>query len=218
VQELLPRIAQLASVGALSFINVHAPTDCGVAREILFNSLSPHLSLLCVLHLIDQSSTVPLRKSNKYSPALASLIDAGSYVDSYRVLHPTTPVFSFHHRGCKSSRLDRIYLPPLLEYRLRVARYLPCTSDHHAYFLNLETAGLAVLASLVTKRSASLYWKLNSSILKDQTFLPAFQEMWASFGLSTLPTSYRRNGSSSSCFTGDPDAFRYNGDPNNVFS
>jgi hypothetical protein len=43
------------------------------------------------------------------------------------------------------SRLDRAYLPPLLESRPRVARYIPTSSDHHAYLLRLETAGLAIM-------------------------------------------------------------------------
>ena len=103
---------------------------------------------------------------------------ASNYVDSFRVLHPTATVFSFNRPGSASSRLDRIYIPPLLESRPRVARYLPSTSDHLAYLLRLETAGLAVLPSLASKRSASLYWKFNSSLLSDPAFLPAFRAFW----------------------------------------
>jgi hypothetical protein len=184
----------MASIGALSFINIHAPTDDREAREALFSSLRTHLSLPipplllgdfnCVLHTIDQSSTASLRTSQKYSSALVSLLDVGGYTDSFRTLHPATSVFSFHRRGSEPSRIDRIYLPPLLESRPRVARYLPCTSDHHAYFLRLETAGLAVLPSLASKKSASLYWKLNSSVLKEHSFLPAFRQMWTPIAAS----------------------------------
>jgi hypothetical protein len=131
----------------------------------------------CVLHAIDRSSNPPLPQYCT-STTLPALLSAASYSDSFRVLHPTTRVFSFHRRGYEASRLDRVYLPPLLESRPRVARYLPGTSDHHAYFLRLETAGLAVLPSLASKRSASLYWKLNSSVLSDPTFLPAFRAFW----------------------------------------
>jgi len=100
------------------------------------------------------------------------------YSDFFWTLHPVAPIFSFHRRDVAPSRLDRVYLPPLLEDRPRLARYLPGTSDHHAYLLRIETAGLAVLPSLASKRSASLYWKLNSSILSDPDFLPAFRAMW----------------------------------------
>ena len=197
VLEILPGKAQMASIGALSFINIHAPTDDREAREALFSSLRTHLSLPvpplllgdfnCVLHTIDQSSTASLRTSHKYSTSLASLVDAGGYTDSFRTLHPAASVFSFYRRGSDPTRLDRIYLPPLLESRPRVARYLPCTSDHHAFFLRLETAGLAVLPSLASKKSASHYWKLNSSVLKEQSFLPAFRRMWIPLAASRPP-------------------------------
>ncbi len=48
-----------------------------------------------------------------------------------------------------SARLDRIYLPPILESRPRVARYIATTSDHHAYLLWLELVGLATLPQAV---------------------------------------------------------------------
>jgi hypothetical protein len=47
VLDLLPGKAQLASKGAISFIIIHAPTDDREAREALFTSLRPHLSLHC---------------------------------------------------------------------------------------------------------------------------------------------------------------------------
>jgi hypothetical protein len=50
----------------------------------------------------------------------------------------------------------------------RVARYLATTSNHRAYLLRLETAGLAILPSIATSVSAdSLCWKFNSSLLAD---------------------------------------------------
>jgi hypothetical protein len=159
VLDLLPGKAQLASIGGIYFINIRAPTDDREAREALFTSLRPHLSLPvpplflgdfnCILHTIDQSSAAPLRSSHKFSSALASLVDVGGYTDSFGVLHPAVSIFSFHRRGSGPSKLDRIYLPPLLESRPRVARYLPCTSDHHAYILRMETAGLAVHPALL---------------------------------------------------------------------
>jgi len=186
VVELDPGHAQLVSVGALSFINIHAPTEVIRQRETLFSSLQPHLAkpispLLvgdfnCLQHTTDRSTG--LLEGHQRSPALATLLTAGEYVDSFRVLHPTARVFSFNRPGAPSSRLDRIYIPPLLESRPRVARYLPSTSDHLAYLLRLETAGLAVLPSLASKKSASLYWKFNSALLSDPTFLPAFRAFW----------------------------------------
>ncbi len=160
VLDLLPGKVQLASIGAISFINIHALTDNREAREALFTSLGPHLSLPappplllgdfnCILHTTDQSSAAPLRSSHKFSSALASLVDVGGYTDSFGVLHPAVSIFSVHRQGSGPSHLDRIYLPPLLESRPRVARCLPCTSDHHAYILRMETAGLAVHPALL---------------------------------------------------------------------
>jgi len=89
-------------------------------------------------------------------------------MDSSCSLHPASRIYSFHCQNSPAARLDRAYLPPLLESRPRVARYLPTTSNHHAYLLRLETAGLAILPSLATSVSAdSLCWKFNSSLLAD---------------------------------------------------
>ncbi len=79
----------------------------------------------------------------------------------------------------EASCLDRAYLPPILESRFRVARYIPTSSEHHAYLLGLETAGLALLPSLPSiASSSSLYWKFNSSFVNNSSFLPAFRAMW----------------------------------------
>jgi hypothetical protein len=65
VVELKPGHAQLDTVGALSFINIHAPTEDTRLRENLFSSLKPHLakpispisSTLFNIPLIDQPAT-----------------------------------------------------------------------------------------------------------------------------------------------------------------
>ena len=110
VVELSPGYAQLASVGALSFINIHAPTDDFQHRDLLFASFHPHLALPippllvgdfnCVLHPIDRSSNAPVPRYAT-SDTLPTLLSAASYSDSFRVLHPTTRVFSMHMRGLR---------------------------------------------------------------------------------------------------------------------
>ncbi len=70
-------------------------------------------------------------------------------------------------------RLDWVYLPPLLESRPRIARYIAITpSDHHAYLLRLELAGDATLPRPDTAagRSHSMFWKPNSAVLDDPAF------------------------------------------------
>jgi hypothetical protein len=71
-----------------------------------------------------------------------------------------------------------VYLPPLLEARPRVARYIATTSDHHAFLLRLEMAGVALLPEDRRRQGSSLYWKLNTAVLADPSFLPAFSAAW----------------------------------------
>ena len=62
VVELSPGYAQLASVGALSFINIHAPADNLQHRDPLFASLHPHLVCPSPPSLLETSiaSSIPL--------------------------------------------------------------------------------------------------------------------------------------------------------------
>jgi hypothetical protein len=70
-----------------------------------------------------------------------------------------------------------------------VACYIATTSDHHAYLLRLELAGLATLLQVAPPdvRAGSLYWKLNASVLRDPAFLPAFREVWGGTVAEKLP-------------------------------
>jgi hypothetical protein len=183
VQEVKPGRVQLVTVGALPFLNIHVDSQNLLA---FFTSLRPHLNspispvligdFNCVQDPLDYSPGGPIRPP---CPSLAHILHAHSYTDSYRSLHPTSRVYSFHRRGLPAARLDRAYLPPILESRPRVARYIPTSSDHHAYLFRLETAGLAILPNLgLRAASNSLYWKFNSSLLRDPKFLPAFRDMW----------------------------------------
>ena len=184
-------------MGALPFLHIHTPF-----LDLLnfFTSLRPHLNspispviigdFNCVQELIDYTPG-PARRA---CPSLASILRDFSYTDAFRALHPVARIYSFHRRGNPAARLDRAYLPPILESRPRVARYIPTTSDHSAFLLRLETVGLAILPSLGPRQASnSLYWKLNSSLLTDPRFLPAFRAMWEPLAVSythlTLPTT-----------------------------
>jgi exonuclease III len=194
VADLHPGSAQSVTIGALSFIHLHAPSGfiAEAERSLFFTSLRPHLSTAvppvlvgdfnCVLAPLDVDR--PLHR-HRISATLQSLINDFSYTDSFRTLHPTASVYSYRRRGHPAARLDFALVPPLLESRPRVAKYFATTSDHYAYLLRLETAGLAI-PTLAPPASGSLYWKLNSSVLSDPSFLPAFQEMWEAVA-ATLP-------------------------------
>jgi hypothetical protein len=106
-------------VGALAFINIHAPTDNSHNSKALFDSLHPHLALPISLLLgvfnsfiytIDSSSTASL-----FSLLHLPSFPLSFYCSLFCVLHPTAKVYYFHRLGCEATRLDRFYLPPLLE-------------------------------------------------------------------------------------------------------
>jgi exonuclease III len=180
---------QFIQWGSLSFVHVHLPSGPieQPAREAMLRRLRHPLRLAVppilvgdfnvVLHPMDTEDR-DFRKHHKFSQALEAIVSELSYVDAFRVLFPCTIAFSWHRRGHLAARLDRVYLPPLLESRPRVARYIATTSDHHAFLLRLELAGVATLPTpdAAAGRSRSLYWKLNTAVLDDPAFRPAFED------------------------------------------
>jgi hypothetical protein len=68
---------------------------------------------------------------------------------------------------------------PLLELRPRVAHCIVSNSDHHAYLLLLELAGVSPLPGIEARANCSLYWKLNSGVLSGLALSPAFKAGWA---------------------------------------
>jgi exonuclease III len=96
----------------------------------------------CVINQIDTEDQAFV-SNRKFSQELFNIVRDFLYIDAFRVLFPVKVQFSWHRRGNSSSRLDRMYLPPLLESRPRVVLYIPTVSDHHALLVRLETAGIA---------------------------------------------------------------------------
>jgi hypothetical protein len=187
VQEICPGMAQLVTVGALPFHYLQAPSH---DTNTLFPSLRPHLDspispvligdFYCVQDPLDCTPGSHLRAR---CPVLSQILQEFFYTDSFCSLHPVARIFSFHCPSKPAARLDRAYLLPLFESRPRVASYIPTASDHHAYLLCLETAGLAILPSLAPHTSAdNLYWKFNASLLADPGVLPALQTIWVATG------------------------------------
>ena len=93
-------------------------------------------------------------------------------------MHPAAIRFSHFQRGQLAARLDRCYLPQLLATRPRQARYIASTSDHHALLLRLEAAGLGVFQVDPALPRPTSYWKLNSALLHEPSFLPSFRTAW----------------------------------------
>jgi exonuclease III len=187
VEEEEPGYIQEVTIGDFSFLHFHLPA---AGRELL-RKVRPRLrkplppiligDFNCVIDPQDvQGATY---YANKYSVELDQIVQEHSYCDAYRVLFPATVRYSWHRRGFAASRLDRAYLPALLEDRPRVARYIATTSDHHAFYLMLEAAGLPLLPADHGRPgaagNASYYWKLNTSALQEEDFQYLFAETWA---------------------------------------
>ena len=187
VINLIPGILQKVTIGNFSIFHLHTPTDPTFLTKTEFfqqldNFISNSNNTMPILVgdfncIIDAKDYENLNDGhNRFSSPLKNIVSKFSLIDAYRVIHPTTVRYSWHRRGFAAARLDRIYLPPLLEARPRLARYIPTTSDHHAFLLLLDLTGFGLMAA--ERPPAHFYWKFNSSLLQEKDFLPAFQEMW----------------------------------------
>ena len=111
----------------------------------------------------------------KRSPPLAALVADSHLTDAFLHLHPDgPPSFTFGRRSSAAARLDRAYLSPVFTGHLLAASHHPSLSDHAALFVTL--AG-SLQSSPPTQKPFS-YWKLNTSLLSDEDFLPTFTVMW----------------------------------------
>ncbi len=142
----------------------------------------------CVINQIDTEDQAFV-SNRKYSQELFEIVRDFLYIDAFRVLFPVKVQYSWHCRGKSSFRLDRLYLPPLLESHPRVVLYIPTVSDHHALLVRLETAGIGFIPVGPSPPSGSFYWKLNSSILRDPAFSPAFKSYWLPVAASQPTTA-----------------------------
>ncbi len=139
VTALTPGYTQLVRLGDLSFVHLHLPSggwsgaavlDCAAMLRGLHPSLQvPVPPILvgdfnCVIQQMD-TEDLSFVVNRKFSQELFDIVTSFRYVDAFRVLFPAKVQFSWFGRGKSSSRLDRVYLPPLLESRPRVAFYIP---------------------------------------------------------------------------------------------
>ena len=190
VTDPVPGYLQKVVFDNIEFYHVHAPAESSRQnKNAYFNQLQNLVSLSLSKNalpiILGDFNSVTNAKDFQNETAryriittFKNYVENNLFIDAYRVLHPTTVRFSWHRQNFAAARLDRAYLPPLLESRPRVARYIPTTSDHHAFLLKLDLAGLGLPRCGPTTAANSFYWKFNSSLLKEKDFLPAFQEMW----------------------------------------
>ena len=186
VSNIKPGFLQKLIFENLVFFHIHAPSTASVQDKNIFfqqiaNVINESPNLLSILIgdfncVIEAKDVENQNIHNHMNTVLRNLVITNSLSDAYRVLHPTQVRFSWYRRSFPAVRLDKVYLPPLLEARPRVARYFPTTSDHHAFILKMDMSGL--LAQPAGRSAVGLYWKFNSSLLKEKDFMPAFADMW----------------------------------------
>ena len=98
------------------------------------------------------------QEPTKLSLELKQLISSGYYTDAFLCNNNQRIGYTWRRRGKKSSRLDRVYIPPHLMGNLRKPAEHHChLSDHDAVVFSLHSPSL-----LIKNNSFQLnYWKLN---------------------------------------------------------
>ena len=114
--------------------------------------------------------------NDKKCPALTDLVRGFNYADAFRVVKPNTIEFTFHRPKCAASRLDRFYVPQFLLPHVQDVHHHASLVDHHYGILELELPSLETV--LPAPRSEQLYWKLNTSVLRDEDFLENFSTLY----------------------------------------
>ena len=178
---------QTLKVGSQTFFNIYAPSgsENRRARALLFTrDMFPHLlqprgGLLPILAgdwncLIAPSDTTA-NYQEKYCKDLDTLVKTFSYQDVFRSKYPHVQEFTFHRASCAPSRLDRIYFPPHLNTSLISVFHLPGLADHWGVEVKFE---LELARVQLPPKEIKTHWKLNSSIMKNSSFIPQFTKVF----------------------------------------
>ena len=175
----------LLSTGPTRLVNVYATSGSENRRErsqLFTRDMFPHLlqnqaGLLPILAgdwncLVSQADTTANYR-DKYCKDLENLLKSFKFRDAYRILHPLAQEFTFHRGSCAPSRLDRVCLPQHLSTSL--ISHLPGLADHWGVEVRLQLELATVQLQANHQRT---HWKLNSSILKDESFLQQFSLLY----------------------------------------
>ena len=123
----------------------------------------------CVVRKQDVEGGCQENNSGNFSMHLKDLLNRFDYIDGYLLSDLNRVGFTWRRRGRRSSRLDRVYLPPdRAGDILSPAEHHSHLSDHDALVFNLNCSGFAQDSSK-TKINSN-YWKMNKSILLDINF------------------------------------------------
>ena len=178
---------QIATLGSIKLMNLYAPSGSAKKHDrYLFFSNHVFQTLIldnitswiwagdfnCVLKAIDIEDGRGF--DSKKCPVLADITSAGSLFDPFRFLHPHKKEFTFFRPGCAASRLDRFYLSRDLESDVCSVSHHPSLSDHCAAKLVLSWLSNTSYNAV----PPISYWKLNTLILKEDTFMASFRPFW----------------------------------------
>ena len=179
---------QVATFGAYRLVNIYAPSGSSKKQERetfygqdLFSllQLPTNFSWIwagdynCVLERIDIENGVNFNQ--KKSICLETLVRTANLSDVFRSFYPLKNEFTFYRPGCAASRLDRFYVSNSLLNDIIGVSHVPSLSDHCAVKVKMKI----VDSFRVNKGSlVQSYWKLNSSILRDENFLTCFKPLW----------------------------------------
>ena len=178
---------QSVQIGLQVFFKIYAPSGSANkhARGLLFTrDMVPHLlqpqnRMLPVLagdwNCLLEAKDTTANFHAKFSKDLEQLVKTFKYFDAFRVLHPHTQEYTFHRASCAPSRLDRVYVPTNLKTKIGEVSHQQGLADHLGVclILNIEIARLQL-----PPRPPRTHWKLNSSILLHEQFLPQFSSIF----------------------------------------
>ena len=176
-------------VGIQPFFNVYAPSGSENRRDraqLFTQDLFPNIlqhqgQLLPVLvgdwNCLTSAKDTTRHFKEKYCKDLDQLVKAFKYSDAFRTLHPHQTEFTFHRASCAPSRLDRVYLPPHLSAKILTVAHRPGLADHWSVEVELD---LEVAKLELPPRSVRSHWKLNTSIMEHDSFLPEFTILFRS--------------------------------------
>ena len=114
--------------------------------------------------------------AQKVCPALRDLVSTCDLCDVFRHEFPRKEEFTFFRAGKAPSRLDRFYISRSLVEGISGIQHVASLSDHCGVQMSLW---LNVNHVYLPRNSRRTYWKLNTSILNDEEFLPSFVALWS---------------------------------------
>ena len=167
--------AQALTLGQYTFINIYAPSGSQgrQARRDFFGQ-----DIFRVIRGLPGSSCPIL--VGDFNSILSALDTERNFSDktcpAYRLLHPQGRAYSFFRPSCAASRLDRFYIPQNLVNNVRSVTYKASLGDHCGVSLLITLPDL--VKGPAPTPSSSPYWKLNTSVLKDEDFLENFAVMY----------------------------------------